>query len=68
MRGYVERNQKLGRSAAKHMTQGHRALIWLQILLMRALPHVPWRQSIIRQMLRPVRDAAQAISLPEYAG
>ncbi|APR78891.1 monooxygenase, FAD-binding protein [Minicystis rosea] len=68
MRGYVERNQKLGKSAAKHMTQSHRALIWLQILLMRALPHMPWRDSIIRRALQPIRDAAEAISLPQYAG
>jgi 2-polyprenyl-6-methoxyphenol hydroxylase-like FAD-dependent oxidoreductase len=67
MRGYVEKNQKLGQDGIKTMVLRSRWQIWLMTLVLRALPYMPWRGLVGRRIKRVVDRAANAIDLEDYA-
>lgn len=66
MRGFVEQNQKLALGAAKHLAPKTRAGVWLQRASMRMLPHLPWKDAMLRAMTKGVREASVAIELEDY--
>jgi 2-polyprenyl-6-methoxyphenol hydroxylase-like FAD-dependent oxidoreductase len=67
MRGFVERNQRLGKDGIKAMVLHSRWQIWFTSLLLRWIPHMPWKAMISRHLKRWVHRAATAIVLRDYS-
>ena len=67
MRGYVERNQALGQKMAREMVPSSRHQLWLRTQMLRLLPYLPWKGLVTRGIQQPIYDAANAITLAEYA-
>jgi 2-polyprenyl-6-methoxyphenol hydroxylase-like FAD-dependent oxidoreductase len=67
MRSFVERNQALGQKMAREMVPATRGQLWLRTQTLRLLPYVPWKGPVTRGIQRPIYEAANAISLQEYA-
>jgi 2-polyprenyl-6-methoxyphenol hydroxylase-like FAD-dependent oxidoreductase len=66
MRDYVARNLKLGQKMAKEMVPVSRWQIWVRTQMMRALPYLPWKGLVTKQILEPFKRAANAITLKDY--
>lgn len=66
MRGFVELNQRLGRTAAKGMVPASRARAAAQGLMMRMAPRMPGKARMVEAMMKPVREAANGIRLRDY--
>jgi 2-polyprenyl-6-methoxyphenol hydroxylase-like FAD-dependent oxidoreductase len=68
IRNCVEQNLNLGQKLAKEMVPRSRRQIWLRTQMMRALPYLPWKGLVTRGILRPLQQAANAITLKNYQG
>lgn len=66
MRGFVELNQRLGRTAAKGMVPASRTRARLQGLMLRTAPHMPGKARMMEAMMKPIREAANGIQLRDY--
>ena len=65
MRDFVTRNQQIAVGNAKKFVPTTRWEIWLQNQAIRALTYMPGKQLLLGQATKGVREAANAISLPE---
>ena len=45
---------------------GSRRQIWFRTVMMRALPYLPWKGLVTRGTMRPLQQAANAITLKDY--
>ncbi len=61
LRPYVSANLRLGQKMVKDMVPTSRFVLWLRKLSLRTLPLMPWKDAVIRAMVEPVRQAANAI-------
>jgi 2-polyprenyl-6-methoxyphenol hydroxylase-like FAD-dependent oxidoreductase len=66
MRGYVDVNLSLGESNAKQMVTGSKRQIRFQTTMMRFVSHLPWKDMALRPILKPLNEAANAITLKDY--
>ncbi|MGR6912792.1 FAD-dependent monooxygenase [[Actinomadura] parvosata] len=66
LRPFVTANQALGPANIKGMVIGSRAALWLQLTMMRLLPHLPGRNRMIERITGPIARAANAITLKTY--
>ncbi|MET8143466.1 FAD-dependent monooxygenase [Sphaerisporangium sp. NPDC005288] len=66
MRGFVELNQRLGRTAAKGMVPASRTRARLQGLMLRMAPHMPGKARVMEAIMKPIRKAANGIELRDY--
>ncbi|TCC18918.1 FAD-dependent monooxygenase [Kribbella speibonae] len=66
MRPFVERNLQLGRDNLGRMVSKSAFQSWIGAALMRVLPKLPGKDSMIEKMTKPIHDAARAIDLPQY--
>ncbi len=66
MRGFIEKNQKLGQEGIKVMVLRTRWQIWLVLLLLRVLPYMPGKGLFSKRAKRLVQRAATAIELKDY--
>ena len=66
MRGYVAVNHALARKYAKEMTVESRWQIRLRHLMLRMLPHMPWKKLIAKKIAGEVQRAAHAITLKDH--
>ncbi|GGU88308.1 FAD-dependent oxidoreductase [Streptomyces albospinus] len=66
MRGYVAVNHALAEKFAREMTP----MTWWQIrlrhLMLRMLPHMPWKDWVARKVAEDVQRGARAITLKDY--
>ncbi|TMR95464.1 FAD-dependent monooxygenase [Nonomuraea basaltis] len=67
MRPFVERNQELGRDAVKQMVPATRLRAWAQLAMMRMMPYMPGKARVIEKIMKPIREAANAITLKTYS-
>jgi 2-polyprenyl-6-methoxyphenol hydroxylase-like FAD-dependent oxidoreductase len=65
MRDFVTRNQQIAIGNGKKFVPTTRWETWLQNQAIRALPYMPGKQYVLSQATKGVREAANAISLPE---
>ncbi|GAB7032863.1 FAD-dependent monooxygenase [Streptomyces sp. NPDC021749] len=66
MRGYVAVNHELARKFAREMTVGSRWGIRLRHLMLRMLPHMPWKDAVAKKIAEDVQRGARAITLKDY--
>ncbi|HEX4449045.1 MAG TPA: FAD-dependent monooxygenase [Polyangiaceae bacterium] len=66
MRGFVEKNQKLGQDAIKTMVLRRPWQIWLLLLILRLIPYMPWKGLLSQRMKTVVHRVATAIDLRDY--
>ncbi|MEU9123404.1 FAD-dependent monooxygenase [Streptomyces sp. NPDC048506] len=66
MRGYVAVNHALARKFAKEMTADSRRQIRLRHLMLRILPHLPWKNAVAKKIAEEVQRGATAITLKDY--
>ncbi|MGG7573214.1 FAD-dependent monooxygenase [Streptomyces sirii] len=66
MRGYVAVNHALARKFAKEMTADTRGQIRLRHLMLRILPHMPWKNFVAKKIAEDVQRGACAITLKDY--
>lgn len=64
MRDFVERNQRLAIGNVKRFIPNSRRQIWLQKQGMRVLPYMPGKNWLVRLATKGVKEAANAIALP----
>ncbi|MEU9112029.1 FAD-dependent monooxygenase [Streptomyces sp. NPDC048483] len=67
MRGYVAVNHRLAEKFAAEMTLATRRQIRLRHLMLRILPHMPWKKLVAKKVAEDVQRGANAITLKEYA-
>ncbi len=65
MRGYVAVNHALARKFAKEMTADTRGQIRLRHLMLRILPHMPWKNFVAKKIAEEVQRGARAITLKD---
>ena len=65
MTGFVRQNQQIAVGNAKRFLPSTRRQAWLQNQTIRALSYLPWKNLILNQATKGVREAANAITLPE---
>jgi 2-polyprenyl-6-methoxyphenol hydroxylase-like FAD-dependent oxidoreductase len=68
MKNFVEQNLNLGQKMAKEMVPKSRRQIWFRTQMLRVLPYLPWKGLVTRGILRPLQQAANAITLRDYQG
>jgi 2-polyprenyl-6-methoxyphenol hydroxylase-like FAD-dependent oxidoreductase len=66
MHEYVDVNLKLGESNAKQMVAGSKGKIRLQTTMMRLVNHLPWKDMALRPILKPLNEAANALTIKDY--
>ncbi|MFE7298745.1 FAD-dependent monooxygenase [Streptomyces sp. NPDC057579] len=66
MRGYVAANHALAEKFAREMTATSRWQIRLRLLMVRLLPHLPWKGAVAKKITEEVQRAAHAITLKDY--
>jgi 2-polyprenyl-6-methoxyphenol hydroxylase-like FAD-dependent oxidoreductase len=66
MRPYVDKNLAFGRKMARDMVPGGRFQIAFRNYGMRTLKYHPRKEQVIERVLRPLREAANAIELRSY--
>ncbi|UZJ30888.1 FAD-dependent monooxygenase [Streptomyces endophytica] len=66
MRGYVAVNHELARKFAREMTVDSRWGIRLRHLMLRMLPHMPWKNAVAKKIAEDVQRGARAITLKDY--
>jgi hypothetical protein len=67
MREYVARNLAAGQKMVQDMVPSYARRIWLRQQSMRSLRYPPWKNAVVNAAVRPLREAANAISLSDYA-
>ena len=67
MGGFVGRNQRIAEGNAKRFVPTSRRQIWLQRQGMRLLPYTPGKNWILNQATKGVKQASNAIVLPDSA-
>ncbi|EOD58674.1 FAD-dependent monooxygenase [Amycolatopsis vancoresmycina] len=67
MRPFIEKNQALAKTALRGIIPQSRAFAWFNTRMIRLLPHLPGRNRVLEQMSRPIREAANALELKDYA-
>ncbi|VVJ18684.1 Oxidoreductase [Amycolatopsis camponoti] len=68
MRPYIEKNQALAKTALRGIIPRSRAFAWFNTRMIRLMPYLPGRNRVLEQMARPIREAANALVLKDYAG
>ncbi|UYB41821.1 FAD-dependent monooxygenase [Streptomyces sp. Je 1-4] len=66
MRGYVAVNHALAAKFAKEMTADSRRQIRFRHLMMRILPHMPWKNLVAKKIAEDVQRGANAITLQDH--
>ncbi|MGP3959846.1 FAD-dependent monooxygenase [Nonomuraea sp. 3N208] len=66
MHAFVELNQELGRDVAEQLVPATRFRAWLQLTMMRMMPYMPGKARVMEKMMKPIREAANAITLKTY--
>lgn len=66
MRGYVAVNHALAAKFAKEMTADSRRQIRLRHLMMRILPHMPWKNLVAKKIAEDFQRGANAITLQDH--
>jgi 2-polyprenyl-6-methoxyphenol hydroxylase-like FAD-dependent oxidoreductase len=66
MRPYVKANQDLAANNLKGMVLKSAGQIRFQMLMLRLMPHLPGKNSMIKRITEPIRKAATAITLKNY--
>nr|WP_062332001.1 FAD-dependent monooxygenase [Herbidospora sakaeratensis] len=66
LRHFVEENQKLAPANLKGMVLKSAAQIRFQMFLLRLMPYLPGRDTMIKRVTEPIRTAATAITLKDY--
>ncbi|GAB1818453.1 FAD-dependent monooxygenase [Herbidospora sp. RD11066] len=66
MRHFVEENQKLAEANLKGMVMKSAGQIRVQMFMLRLMPHLPGKNSMIKRVTEPIRKAATAITLKDY--
>ncbi|MYX08923.1 FAD-dependent oxidoreductase [Streptomyces sp. SID8375] len=66
MRGYVAVNHALAAKFAKEMTADSRRQIQFRHLMMRILPHMPWKNLVAKKIAEDVQRGAHAITLQDH--
>ncbi|MFD5095153.1 FAD-dependent monooxygenase [Amycolatopsis thailandensis] len=67
MRPYIEKNQALAETALRGIIPRSRMFAWINTRMIKLMPYLPGRNRVLEQMARPVREAANALVLKEYA-
>ncbi|EMD24124.1 FAD-dependent monooxygenase [Amycolatopsis azurea] len=67
MRPYIEKNQALAKTALSGIIPRSRAFAWINTRMIKLMPYLPGRNRVLEQMARPVREAANALVLKDYA-
>ncbi|QHC20541.1 FAD-dependent monooxygenase [Streptomyces sp. GS7] len=67
MRGYVAVNHALAEKFAREMTPPTWWRIRLRHLMLRMLPHMPWKDWVARKVAEDVQRGAHAITLKDYS-
>lgn len=68
MRPYIEKNQALAKTALRGIIPSSRAFAWFNTRMIKLMPYLPGRNRVLEQMARPIREAANALVLKDYAG
>ncbi|MFE1171458.1 FAD-dependent monooxygenase [Streptomyces sp. NPDC058773] len=66
MRGYVAVNHALAEKFAQEMTADTRRQIRFRHLMMRMLPHMPWKNLVAKKIAEDVQRGANAITLRDH--
>ncbi|WP_327585953.1 FAD-dependent monooxygenase [Nonomuraea sp. NBC_00507] len=66
LRGFVAANQALAEANLKGMVIPSRLALWIQIKMIKLLPHLPGRDRMVERIAGPIHRAANAISLKNY--
>ncbi|MFI0354597.1 FAD-dependent monooxygenase [Actinomadura sp. 9N407] len=67
MRAFVELNQELGRDVVKRLVPATRLQAGLRLAMMRMMPYMPGKARVMEKIMKPVREAANAITLKTYS-
>ncbi|MFF4700745.1 FAD-dependent monooxygenase [Streptomyces chattanoogensis] len=67
MRGYVTANHRLAEKFVTEMNVATRGQIRLRHLMLRILPHMPWKKLVAKKIAEDVQRGANAITLKDYA-
>jgi 2-polyprenyl-6-methoxyphenol hydroxylase-like FAD-dependent oxidoreductase len=67
MRAFVELNQQLGRDVVKQLVPATRLRAGLQLAMMRMMPYMPGKTRTIERIMKPIREASNAITLKTYS-
>jgi 2-polyprenyl-6-methoxyphenol hydroxylase-like FAD-dependent oxidoreductase len=67
MRPYIEKNQALAKSALRGIIPQSRAFAWFTTRMIKLMPYMPGRNRILEQIAGPIRQAANALVLKDYA-
>ncbi|MFH8403404.1 FAD-dependent monooxygenase [Streptomyces sp. NPDC018019] len=67
MRPYVTENQRMAGGFVAQMLPGTLRAIRFRHLILRALPHMPWKNLVARKLAEDVQRGANAITLKPYA-
>ncbi|MEU7740196.1 hypothetical protein [Nonomuraea sp. NPDC049158] len=66
MREYVDVNVTLGASNAAQMVAGSPMQIRMQTTMMRLVNRLPWKDLAMRPIMKPLNEAANALTLAAY--
>lgn len=66
MRRFVDMNQTLGRDVAAKLVPATRSQAVLQRLMMRMIPYMPGKAHVLEVIMKPIREAANAVDLDEH--
>jgi 2-polyprenyl-6-methoxyphenol hydroxylase-like FAD-dependent oxidoreductase len=67
MRPFIEKNQALAKTALRGIIPQSRAFAWFNTRMIKLMPYLPGRNRVLEQMTRPIREAANALELKDYA-
>ncbi|WP_050515422.1 FAD-dependent monooxygenase [Streptomyces rimosus] len=67
MRPYVTENQRMAENFVPQMLLGSRRAIRFRHLMLRMLPHMPWKNLVAKKLAEDVQRGANAITLKPYA-
>ncbi|MGV9364766.1 FAD-dependent monooxygenase [Amycolatopsis sp. NPDC003731] len=67
MRPFIEKNQALAKTALRGIIPQSRAFAWFNTRMIKLMPYLPGRNRVLEQMSRPIREAANALELPDHA-
>ncbi len=66
MRPFAEQNQALAKTALRGILPQSSAFAWFNTRMIKLLPHLPGRNRVLEQLERPIRAAANALTLKDY--
>lgn len=67
MRPFIEKNQALAKTALRGIIPQSRAFAWFNTRMIKLMPYLPGRNRVLEQMSRPIREAVNALELPDHA-